>query len=147
MKINMKRIVLTLLSDVGITFIYFLVLTQFFPQIAVARYFLGTWGFGGYLFIVPLLGFMITRKASYKLSLLCSTGIPFLFALTIFLFMLIYPDLVKIPVFNQYYEYNESVRFSTIMGIVIMYCGIPILGLSWIACDLRERRKNSRQMS
>ena len=106
MKTHAKQTGLTILSDAVITAIYFFVLTRLFEPIAVARYYFAIWGFAPYVLLLSLAGFLLTFKSTRKLSLICAIGIPALIVLAFFIFNMCSPDFIRIPLFNQYGEYQ-----------------------------------------
>jgi hypothetical protein len=137
----MKQVFATLLCDAAVTFFFFYALIDVFPQIAIERFYLGTYGLVIYVLLLTLIGFLITLRATKTISLICSIGIPSLFVLTILVYMLNAPDFIRIPLFNQYHEYHESIRYSTICFIILPVCCAFVFAFAYLACLSKDEHR------
>ena len=144
MKEHAKLILLTSLFGAILTGLYFLALTRLFQSIAVERYYFATWGFGVYLLLLSVAGFMFSLKKTHNTSLVCSIGIPAIFVVIIFVSIIVAPDLIRIPIFNQFREYNESIRYGALGIIVFPSCCAAVFVLAYLACSLKRKYYNSK---
>ena len=138
MKAHLKQPLFTLVAGAIVTALYFVSLTQLFEPISIERYYLGTWGFGVYLFLFSLIGFLFSFKTVKSSSLLCSIGIPALFVLAIFIFLAARPDIIRIPIFDQYREYNESIRYAALSVLVFPSSCATVFSLAYFAFSIKR---------
>jgi hypothetical protein len=134
----MKRVFATLLCEAAVTFLFFYALIDVLPQIAIERFYLGTYGIVIYVLLLTLIGFLITLRATKRISLICSIGIPGLFVLAILVFMINVPDFIRIPLFNQYHEYHESIRYGSICLLILPVCCVFVFAFAYIACLAKD---------
>ena len=147
-KTRIVPITLTILIGMVATYVYFTVLTQVYDRTAIERYYWGTWGFGGYICALSFVGFLMSLKASYKLSLLCSIGMPILFIIIIFFAVASASTPIRIPQYavlanqspNRVYVYNEMVSFGIYIYIVSPIAGSFAFFVSYSACLIKRAR-------
>jgi len=137
----MKRVFAAFLCEAALTFLFFYALIDVFPHKAVERFYLGTYGLVVYVLLLPLIGYLITWGAKKRTAIICSVVIPALFILSLFIFTIIEPDFIKIPVFNQYREYNESVRYGVFCFLILPICCLIVFPLAYIACLKKDNHR------
>ena len=145
-KLKMIPIALTILLGAVATYIYFTVLMQTYDRIAIERSYWGTWGFGGYILILSLLGFLMSLKSSHILSLLCSIGIPLLFIIVIFFAVANTSPELKIPQYSTPTQqfptpmYNEMVHFGIYIWLVSLVAGGVVFCSAFGACLVKRAK-------
>lgn len=143
MKTQIKQIIATVLlavlCEAAITFCFFYALINVFPEIAIERYYLGTYGIVVYVFLLTLCGFLITLKSTNRIFILCSIGIPSVIVLTILVYAVKVPDFIRIPVFNQYQEYNESIRYGTIFFLAFPPSCAFVFTFAYLSTYIRDK--------
>jgi len=109
--------------------------------------YLGTWGLGLFPFVLSTIGFLVSIKASYKTSLLCSIGIPSLSLLAIFVYAIMNTWL-EIPILDQFDNAigEEATLAGFCMFILPTSCIIAFTFAQGL-CSYKQRRKEKRMES
>jgi hypothetical protein len=141
------KIIASVFCDAVITFCFFYVLIDIFPVKAIERYYLGTYGIVIYVFMLTFCGFLITLKSTKIISLLCSIGIPSVIGLIILVYLTKVPDFIRIPLFNQYREYNESIRYGTIYFLVFPASCVCVFTCAYCGILIRDRHEHKKEIS
>jgi len=149
LKSGIVPVFLTILLGIATTSAYFTILTRVYDLTAIERYYWGIWGFGGYIIVLSLIGFLISIKSSHKLSLLCSIGIPILFTIVIFIALASASTPLKIPQYGvpanqglyRAYVYNEMVSFNLYVFLISPIAGSFAFCVAYVACLAKKRGK------
>ena len=142
---HLIRIGLTFLVCIIMAIMYMLVLMRLFDSIAIERYYLSTWGFAPFVLLLSLAGLLLSIKSTHVTSLICSIGIPALIVIGIFIFLVSYPNAVRIPLFNQYREYHESIRYAALSILVFPISSLSVFTLIYAACSYRQKKSDGHE--
>ena len=106
--------------------------------------YLGIWGLGILPFFLSAIGLLLSIRASYRTSLLCSIGIPALSMVAIFIYAVMNTWL-EIPILDQFDNaIGEEAALASFCVLILPISCITAFTFTEGLCSYRQSRKEKR---